>query len=139
MTINLTIKCAPATKKNHGTVITKDRFGVPLGKPRMIPSEQYRRYGKVFLPQVPRDARMCMDMPVNVKCVYYMPTKRKVDLVNLLEATCDLLVQGKVLKDDCAAIVASHDGSRVRYDKDRPRVEIEIRPIAEGVYGTERD
>lgn len=63
---------------------------------------------------------------VNVKCIYYMPTKRRVDLVNLEEATLDLLVKAKVLKDDCADIVASMDGSCVRYDKASPRTEIVI-------------
>lgn len=127
MTLNLTIKGAPATKKNHGQIIT-----MPNGRKVLLPSPQFKAYSKTFFPQVPKDARMNIDMPCNLKCVYYMPTKRKVDLVNLLEATCDLLVGTHVLKDDCSAIVASHDGSRVRYDKAKPRVEIEIRPVAEG-------
>ena len=130
MTLNLTIQGAPATKKNHGQIIT-----MPNGRKVLLPSPQFKAYGKVFLPQVHKDARLNIEMPVNVKCVYFMPTKRKVDLVNLLEATCDLLVAAHVIKDDCADIVASHDGSRVRYDKARPRVEIEIRPMVEGVYG----
>lgn len=64
--------------------------------------------------------------PVNVKGVYYMPTRHRVDLCNLLEATCDILTHYGVLEDDHSRIVASHDGSRVRYDKDNPRVEITI-------------
>jgi Holliday junction resolvase RusA-like endonuclease len=63
---------------------------------------------------------------VNIKCLYYMGTRRKVDLVNLLEATCDILTDAGVIADDNSRIVAGHDGSRVLYDKDRPRVEIEI-------------
>jgi Holliday junction resolvase RusA-like endonuclease len=49
-----------------------------------------------------------------------------VDLVNLVEATCDILVDAGVLVDDNSGIVTSHDGSRVLYDKTDPRVEIEI-------------
>ena len=64
--------------------------------------------------------------PVNVRCLYYMPTRRRVDLTNLLEATDDILVRAGVLADDCASVVAGHDGSRVLLDRQRPRVEIVI-------------
>ena len=55
-----------------------------------------------------------------------MPTRRRVDLVNLLEATCDILVHYGMLKDDNSGVVVSHDGSRVRWDKEHPRVEITL-------------
>lgn len=55
-----------------------------------------------------------------------MPTRRRVDLVNLLEATCDVLVRYGIIEDDHCGIVASHDGSRVLYDKAHPRTEIYI-------------
>lgn len=42
---------------------------------------------------------------VNVRCVYYMATRRKVDLANLIEATCDILVKAKVLTDDNSQII----------------------------------
>lgn len=63
---------------------------------------------------------------MNVRCVYYMKTARRVDLANLIEATCDILVKAKVLADDNSQIVAAHDGSRVEHDKKNPRVEIWI-------------
>ena len=73
---------------------------------------------------------------MSVQCLYYMPDRRRVDLTNLLEATDDILVRAGVLADDCAAIVASHDGSRVLMDKARPRVEIRIeRLVDESVDG----
>ena len=55
-----------------------------------------------------------------------MPTRRRVDLVNLLEATDDILVHYKVLEDDNSNIIVSHDGSRVYYDKENPRCHIFI-------------
>ena len=55
-----------------------------------------------------------------------MATRRRVDLTNLLEAIDDTLVHWGILEDDHSGIVVSHDGSRVLYDKDRPRVEVEI-------------
>lgn len=76
--------------------------------------------------QIPGRARQKIDLPVNVRCVYYMPTRRRVDLTNLLEATDDVLVRAGVLADDHSGIIAAHDGSRVRMDREWPRVEIEI-------------
>lgn len=55
-----------------------------------------------------------------------MQTRRKVDLVNLLEATLDVLVHYGVIADDNCSVVASVDGSRVEYSKENSRVEIEI-------------
>lgn len=66
-----------------------------------------------------------------MRCLYYMPNRRRVDLVNLMEATCDILVKAGVLDDDRAAIVAGHDGSRVLLDRQNPRVEIEITRMEE--------
>jgi Holliday junction resolvase RusA-like endonuclease len=55
-----------------------------------------------------------------------MPTKRRVDLVNLQESTLDVLVAYGIIADDNSNIVASMDGSRVLYDKQSPRTEIYI-------------
>jgi Holliday junction resolvase RusA-like endonuclease len=85
-------------------------------------------YETACLWQIPASAKQRIETPVNMRCVYYMPTRRAVDLVNLLEATCDILVNGEVLADDNCRIVATHDGSHVTYDKENPRVEITIEP-----------
>ena len=61
--------------------------------------------------------------------LYGVPVTKKnskVDLCNLLGATCDILVKFGVIADDNCKIVKSHDGSRVLLDKENPRVEIEI-------------
>jgi len=68
----------------------------------------------------------CIDYPVNVECHFYMKTKRKCDLTNLLEAVDDVLVKAAILEDDNYTIIQSHDRSRVHYDKDNPRTEIII-------------
>lgn len=112
----------PRTKKNH-PVIARGKGGRPF----ILPSQQYRNYEQIALSQIGFVDRV--DYPVNVKCKYYMKTRRKVDLCNLLEATCDILVKAGVLADDCSSIVAAHNGSGVFYDKDNPRVEIEIEAI----------
>lgn len=121
--INITIPLIPVTKKNSQQII------MARGRPVVIPSAAYRRYEdacKAFLRPIPKDP---VNGPVNVQCVYYMPTRRRVDLVNLQEATLDILVKFGFLEDDNSNIVASMDGSRVLYDKQRPRTEIEIREV----------
>ena len=89
----------------------------------MIQSERYLAYEELALWQLPKTH---INYPVNVKCVYFRDSKRRVDLTNLLEATDDILVKGGVLEDDNCNILVSHDGSIVKYDKQNPRVEIEI-------------
>lgn len=70
-----------------------------------------------------------IEHPVNVACVFYMPTKRRCDLVNLLEAVDDILVRAGLLVDDNYTVIASHDGSRVMVDSKHPRTEITIKDI----------
>lgn len=79
----------------------------------------------VWMP-MPKRPRIPISARVNVRCVYYMKTARRVDLANLIEATTDILVKARVLEDDNSKIVAAHDGSRVELDRENPRVEIEI-------------
>ena len=80
---------------------------------------------------IPADARQNIDYPVNVKAVFYMPTRRKVDISNLNSAIHDILVDARVISDDNRDVVAATDESRVYYDKNNPRVEITITPIDE--------
>lgn len=120
--MKITIQLNPVTKKNSQQIIkVNNRFMI-------IPSKQYKKYekeSKEFMPKL----KEAINERVNVKCLYYMQTKRRVDLNNLLEATTDILVKYNILEDDNSNIVASHDGSRVLYDKENPRTEIEITKI----------
>lgn len=113
------INIAPRTKKNSQQII------MVKNRPMIIPSKLYKQYEKDCKPFIPKIEKP-IDYPINLKCVYYMPTKRRVDLNNLLEATTDMLVHYKYLEDDNSKIVFSHDGSKVLYDKDNPRTEIEV-------------
>ena len=63
---------------------------------------------------------------MNLKTVFYMPSRRRVDLSNLLEGIHDVLVKYGCLEDDNCNIIYSIDGSCVKYDKNNPRTEIEI-------------
>lgn len=122
MKLELLIPICPRTKKNHSQVITVG------GRPRVIPSKQYTQFEKDCGAYIPCEG-LNIDCPVNIKCVYFMDTHRKVDLLNLLGATMDILVKYGVIQDDNSKIAVSHDGSRVEYDKERPRTEITITSI----------
>lgn len=122
--MTLTIHGAPRSKKNSGCIVYSGQ------RPHLLPSAAYEKYETAALWQI-RRPREPISRPANVKCVYYMPTCRRVDLVNLLEATCDILVKAGVLADDNSNIVAGHDGSKVDYDRANPRVEIEIEEICD--------
>lgn len=109
----------PITKKNSQQLI------LIHGKPRILPSKKFREYearAALYMPRIkePISEKVC------VTCHYYMETRRKVDLTNLMEATHDILVHYGVVTDDNSSIIASVDGSRVFYDKENPRAEITI-------------
>lgn len=121
MVIKLIIKGKPITKKNSMRMVTNKK----TGRVFPMPSKAFVDYKKVFMSQV-RRPKQTIDQPVNVQAVYYMPTRHRVDITNLLSATHDLLVDAGVLEDDNCKIVVGVDGSRVFYDKENPRVEITI-------------
>lgn len=122
--IKFTVTEAPITKKNHQQIYKNSR----TGKPFVTQSEQYKRYETLAMWQMPRLEKP-LDTPVEVTCTFYMPSRRRVDLTNLLEAIDDIMVKAGVLKDDDSSIIVSHDGSRVRYDKEHPRTEVVITEV----------
>lgn len=134
MKISFTIPLPPITKKNSQRIVTVK------GRPIIIPSKQYKTYERACFPFLKFDGEppLCGG-PVNVKTVFYMPTRRRVDLVNLQEAVLDILVKYGVLADDNCSVVASMDGSRVTYDKENPRTEIEIGNVAGNETGAQAD
>lgn len=122
--IRFTIPGRPITKKNH----QKIAFNKKTGRIFVTQSDRYKQYEQDAGYFIPVKWQM-IDYQVNIKCLYYMPTHGKVDLTNLLEATDDILVKYGVIKDDNSTILVSHDGSRVYYDKENPRVEVEIESV----------
>lgn len=123
--MKLTLLGVPRTKKNH-TVRTK------TGK--QIQSKAYRQYEKDCLWQIPAKCKKSLSGRYNLKALFFMDkdyynNKAVVDLTNLLQATCDILVKGRVIEDDNCRIIAGYDGSRVLHDKLNPRVEIELEEL----------
>lgn len=127
--IKYTINGDPRTKKNHAMIAGSGKRCPVCRKFEKIwirqghAHDEYAEAAKWQLRPIPPRPIECM---VNVKCLFYMKTRRKVDQLNLLATIDDLLVDMKILADDSCWIVAAHDGSRVLYDKDNPRTEITI-------------
>lgn len=121
---HFTVQLDPRTKKNCMQICYNRR----TGKPFVGPSETYKQYANAcgyFMPG------LGVDEPVNIKCHFYLKTKRKCDLTNLLEAIDDIMVHYGVIADDNYSIIVSHDGSRVFHDKENPRTEVWIERFEE--------
>ena len=113
-----TIPITPVSKKNSQRIVKAGSRWL------ILPSAKYKQYEKECKPFL--EAVEPILEPVNVQTVFYMPTHRKCDLVNLQEAILDVLVRYGCIMDDNANIVVSMDGSRVLYDKENPRTEVLI-------------
>ena len=101
--LKIVIPGNPVTKKNHGRIVQK-KFANGKSLPIMLPSEPYVKYEKhckEFMPKIDEP----INYPVNLKCTFYMQTRRKVDVSNLISAISDILTKYKVIQDDNRNIV----------------------------------
>ena len=127
MELYFQIPLEPVGKKNSQQILKGKG-----GRPFIAQSQRYKDYEKnclQFMPFLPEH----IDFPINLQCIFYKGSKRRVDTVNLLEAIQDILVLGGILADDNRDIVASTEGTRTLYDKAFPRTEITITDY-EGEY-----
>lgn len=120
--IKFTLPVKPITKKNSGRIVMRGSY------PKLLPSEQYERFEKDTQPYFinVKNQVGVINFPINMQCLFYMDVHRKVDLCNLLNAVDDSMVKSGLIIDDNRDIIASHDGSRVFFDKHNPRIEITI-------------
>lgn len=117
--LHIIIPGAPRSKKNS------QEIHWVRGRPRIAQSALYRDYAKSCLKNLQQWGNVCFKNPVHVKCLYYVPDKRRRDLTNLLAATHDILEAAGIVEND--SLIVNLDGSRiVGVDKENPRVEIEI-------------
>lgn len=138
--ITLTIPGPPITKKNSQIPTMVN------GRPMILPSKDYQRYEKeallqlglrrmkdrasgkkktILLPGCEPPPRI--DGPVSVKVLYWLPTNRRPDLLNLLQATADILEAAGIIAND--RDIVSFDGSRIMGKSHQPRAEIEIERV----------
>lgn len=117
-----TIFGQPYVKKSNQRVVLAGRRIVKIDTPK------YKAWHKSALHQLANciTPTYPIDVPVILTVKFYMKTRNRVDLSNLYEGIQDVLVEFGVLKDDNYTIVTGHDGSRVFYDKENPRMEVTI-------------
>lgn len=121
--MKLVIPVKPRTKKNSQQIMK-------AGNKRWIgPSKAALDFERQCAWWIKDCYRQKISEPVNVRVRFFVESKRRVDLTNLLESIDDVLVKYGVLSDDNANIIAGHDGSRVYIDRVAPRLEIFIEPI----------
>ena len=147
----------PRTKKSHNQIFPITYFDKKTGQKRtmhkVMPSEAYREWFKEAMGsvhQIKSWARQNgVELPVKgqvwVKAIFYCDTAGVGDLVGYEQGLGDWLQEPKIdmkknpprMTRDGAGIItddkniASWDGSRVRIDRQNPRIEIEIRPYQE--------
>lgn len=98
------IPLPPITKKNSQRIL----FNKGTGRPFIAPSKAYKDYEAAALRYLGPLPPEPIDRPVNVMCVFGLPTRRRTDLNNLLEAATDLLVKGASWQ---TTIIASSPGT----------------------------
>ena len=110
---------APRTKKTSNRVVRAGSFT------KVLPSEAFTRWEAMAVPQmrIAWAGRQPVTYPVNVRAVFYRDANRG-DLIGYMQALADALETAGVLEND--KYVLSWDGSRLRVDRERPRVEVEI-------------
>lgn len=116
----------PYTKKNNATTVTFTRKDGTTGSTR-INTKAYIAWEHKASAELGKLGHVVpISEPVNVAFTFYLQRGYRVDLSALYEGVQDLLVKAGVLTDDNYKIIASHDGSGVMLDKERPRTEILI-------------
>lgn len=115
------IPITPRSKKNSQNIVINKKTNRLMVVQNKVYT-QYEKDCKEYMPKLDKP----IDYPINLKCNYYVGDARARDIVNFIEATQDILVKYKVLKDDNYNIVASLDGSSMQIDREKPHCIIEI-------------
>jgi len=113
------IEGRPVCSKNSRRLFSRG------GRPTSLPSEAASAWFAMAVPRFVKQrsgATIPRGVKLNARIISYLPTRRMPDASNLYEAPQDAMERAGVYKDDVQ--IESHDGSRRRYDKARPRVEI---------------
>jgi Holliday junction resolvase RusA-like endonuclease len=127
--LRYTVSGRPYVKKSNQRVVPVMRKGKPSFT--KIDTPVYKQWHKRALQELNRQRIPAhpIKQRLNMKAVFYMPDRNRVDLSALYEGIQDVLVEVGVIADDNFKIIAGHDGSRVLIDKNNPRMEIELTPM----------
>lgn len=116
----IVVPLEPKSKKNHMDIV------YVRGRPVVVQNKQYKQFEKDIGKLLTHKPKEPIDYPVNCNYQMYRKTHRVFDASNGISALDDVLVKFGILKDDNFKIIAGHDGTRVRVDKENPRIEITI-------------
>lgn len=122
MIIKIPLMCR--SKKNSQEIHINCRTGKPFVSQGKLYKQFEAECGYYLL-----KFKKNISTPINLKCTFYVKDKRKRDIVNLLNAIQDILVEYGVIADDNYNIVKSVDGSRIIYEKGREETIIEIKEM----------
>lgn len=112
-------------KKNSQQILFNSR----TKRPFIQQSERYLQFENLCGYYLKKYKDLNINRPINLKCTFYVPDKRRRDLANLLESIQDILVKYRIIADDNYLIVESVDGSRIIYEKNRSETIIEIKGV----------
>lgn len=145
--VNIVIAGTPIIKKNTSktSMYMKDKFGrkIPRDNPVHYYTTEYKDWARnaiqtcMVYKTKHREIQFPITEKMNLKCLFYMPNNRMVDLSNLFAGVHDVLAGNEkwanvdpslyqIIYDDSSRYIGSVDGSRVLLDMVNPRVEIFI-------------
>ena len=122
--IKIVIPLLCRSKKNSEEIAINQK----TMKPMIIQSKYYRQFERDCGYFLKRYAKH-INTPVNLKCTFIVPDKRKRDLTNLENAIADIMIKYGVIEDDNYNIVGGWDGSRIIYEKGKEETIIEIKEL----------
>lgn len=127
ISLRLTIDAPPRTKKTHQRIQRFGKFN------KVVPSEAWIAFRNAAVPQLKRQLIMqpgilhsSVSVPVTVNAQVFRDARRG-DLVGYLTSIADVLQEAGVVVND--VVIQSWDGSRMRIDRKRPRVELVIEEL----------
>ena len=132
----------PRTKKNSPQLIPNMEY------PILVPSEAYREWERAAISSAIRSEVITRDRhtkeitfreatinyPVNCRALIYRD-RNVGDANGYYQGIADLLEKIGVVVND--RLIVSWDGSRLRKDPDRPRIEVELTPAEDGLLWAE--
>lgn len=120
--LKLTLPGIPRTKKNSGRI-------VHAGGLRLLPSKAWERWANMVSPMLRawalRNQLQPIASPVNCAALFYRDADRG-DAVGFYQGLADVLEKAGIVEND--KHIVSWDGSRLRKDAARPRVELALTP-----------
>ena len=121
-TIELTFLGRIPSKKNSRNI-----FVSKTGKRMNIPSTAYKDWHKSTIADILNQLPEPLVCVIEVVLDFYMPDNRKCDLTNKAESIMDLLVDAKIIEDDCWQYVPMITLRACGVDKEKPRVNVTIK------------